>query len=169
MGKHCEGFEEPDPDSDGVIDETLPVEEEQPLAPVLAKKRTRYSIPYTLCRSKLKPSSSSELGARSGDLTFSARAENNCTNSAAQEEPRPPSGPNGGYGHPVSGTVLTAVKTGAYIDFIELHPRLKVKPETRGDVIPGTGDRKLKQVRPTTQASNHSTRGSWPRAFMKRS
>lgn len=27
MGKHCEGLEEPDPDSDGATDETWPVKE----------------------------------------------------------------------------------------------------------------------------------------------
>ena len=61
-----------------------------------------------------------------------------------------PSSLNGGSGHPVSGTELTAVKTVAYNDFIDLLPGLKVKPETRGDVIPGTGDRK-------TSATHNST------------
>ena len=60
MGKHCEGLEEADPDSDGAIDETLLVEEEQPLAPVLVIKKTRYATPYAFCRGKLKPSSSSK-------------------------------------------------------------------------------------------------------------
>lgn len=42
------------------------------------------------------------------------------------------------------------MKTVAYNDFIDLLPGLKVKPETHGDVIPGTGDRK-------TSATHNST------------
>ena len=64
MGKHCEELEEADPDSDGAIDETLPVEEEQPLAPVLVIKKTRYATLYAFCRGKLKPSSKTRHAKR---------------------------------------------------------------------------------------------------------
>lgn len=64
MGKHCEELEEADPDSDGAIDETLPVEEEQPLAPVLVIKKTRYATPYAFCRGKLKPLSKTRHAKR---------------------------------------------------------------------------------------------------------
>lgn len=45
MGKHCEGLEEPDPDSDGVIDETLPVEEERTRT---RTERGRVTLHHTL-------------------------------------------------------------------------------------------------------------------------
>ena len=162
MGKHCEGLEEADPDSDGAIDETLPVEEEQPLAPVLMIKKTRYATPYAFCRGKLKPSSSSKTRhakrwptSKQSKIRLRALPQHPSRPLAPKTTtPIPPSRRNQDLhlAHLVSGTVLAAVKTCAYIDFINVLPRLIVKPETRGDVIIGTSDRKLK-----TSATNKSS------------
>jgi len=45
MGKHCEGPEEPDPDSDGIVDDMSPVEKEKTLTPVPS---TNYTPPRLL-------------------------------------------------------------------------------------------------------------------------
>ena len=55
-----------------------------------------------------------------------------CTNknSAIQLEKQPQTGLNRGSGHPISRTVLKGIQNGAYVDFIDLLPRLKVKQNT---------------------------------------
>ena len=91
----------------------------------------------------------------------SALADNDDKNSSIQKEEQPLSGPHSGSGQPISGTALKAVKAGAYVDFLNLLPRLKVKPDTCGDVISGTGDRKASVPLKVTIESFDSWLEAW--------
>ena len=63
-------------------------------------------------------------------------------NSSTQPEKQTQNGLSSGSGHPISSTVIKAVKTGTYVDFLNLLPRLKVRQDTCGDFTQGTRDRK---------------------------
>ena len=52
-------------------------------------------------------------------------------------------------------------KADAYVDFLNLLPRLKVKPDTCGDVISGTGDRKASVPQKVTIESFDSWLEAW--------
>ena len=152
MGKNCDGpAEEPDPDCEINQDE----KSEQTPGPVPADKQDALLQAIRALSSqvgalqleqqtlrdtvtKLKDAKT-DIGGGTPTQETSACTDNN---SAIQPEKQPQTGLNSGSGHPISGTVLKGVQNGAYVDFIDLLPRLKVKQNTCGDITCGTGDRK---------------------------
>lgn len=155
MGKHCEGPKEPDPDSDSIMDDTSLIEEEKSFAPLSSDKQYALLQPIRALLSQVEAlqfeqqtlrdtvtelkTTEYEIGACALTHEPSARADSNDINSL-QEEQQPPSGPNSGSGHQISGTILKAVKASAYVNFIDLLPGPKVKHDTCGNVISGTGN-----------------------------
>ena len=71
-----------------------------------------------------------KIGGGASTHEPSTRADNKDNNSPIQMTQQPPSGSHSGSGQPIAGTVLKAIKAGAYVDFLDLLPRLKVKPDT---------------------------------------
>lgn len=158
MGKYCEGPEEHDPHGDGNMDKKSPIAEEKTHAPdpgdkqnallqaiqaLLSQVEALQPEQQTLCDTVMKlKTAKDQNGGGVSTHESSARADNNNNNSSIQKEQQPPSGPHSGSGQPISGTVLKAVTAGTYVDFLDVLPRLKLKPDTCGDVISGTGDRK---------------------------
>ena len=129
MGKHCEGPEEPDPDSDGIMDDRSPAEKEKTLAPLPGNKQDALlqAIRALLSQvealqleqqtlrntvNKLQTTKATTIGGGAATHEPSTLADSNDNNSLQQEH-QLPSGPNSGSGHPISGTVLKPVKAGA--------------------------------------------------------
>jgi len=177
MGKYCEGPEEHDPDGDGNMDEKSPVGEEKTLAPDPGDKQDALLQAIRALSSQVEAlqleqqtlrdtvtelkTTKDQNGGGASTHESSARADNNDKNSSIQKEQQTPSGPHSGSGQPISGTVLEAVQTGAYVDFLDLLPRLKVKPDTCGDAISGTGDRKASVPQKVTIESFDSWLEAW--------
>ena len=128
MGKHCEGPEEPDPDSDGIMDDMSPTEKEKTLAPLPGDKQDALlqdiqalssqvgalQLEQQTLRDTVNELQTTKTTIGGGDATHepSTLADSNDNNSLQQEH-QLPSGPNSGSGHPISGTVLKPVKAGA--------------------------------------------------------
>ena len=176
MGKHCEGPEERDPDSDGTMEES-PVEEEKQLAPDSGDKQDALLQAIRALSSQVEAlqlekqtlrdtvtelkTTKDKIGGGASTHEPSARADSKDNNSPIQMAQQPPSSSHSGSGQPIAGTVLKAVKAGAYVDFLDLLPRLKVKPDTCGDVISGTGDRKASATQNVTIESFDSWLEAW--------
>ena len=150
MGKNCDGpAEEPAPDCEINQDE----KSEQTPSPVPADKHDALLQAIRALSSqvgalqleqqtlrdtvtKLKDAKT-EIGGSTPTQETSACTNNN---SAIQSEKQPQTGLNSGSGHTISGTVLKGIQNGAYVDFIYLLPRLKVKQNPCGNNTCGTGD-----------------------------
>ena len=165
MGKHCEGPEEPDPDSDGIMDDMSPVEQEKNLAPLSGDKQDALLQAIRALSSQVEApqleqqtlrdtvnelqTTKATIGGGAANHEPSALADSN-DNNFLQHEHQLPSGPNSGSGHPIPGTLLKAVKAGASVDFVDLLPRPKVKHDMSGDVVSGTSDRKASTTQNVT-------------------
>ena len=90
----------------------------------------------------------------------SACADSN-DNNCLQKEQEPPSGPNSGSSHPISGTIFKAVKAATYVDFVDPLPCPKVKHNMSGDVVSGTGDQKASATQNVTIESFDSWLEAW--------
>jgi len=138
MGKHCEGPEERDPYSHGIVDDMSPVEKEKTLALLPGDKQEALLQAIRALSSQVEAlqleqhilcNTVNEL--QTTKATIGGRCRNTRTIRSCQQQRQQlpsqerhlPSGTNSGSGHPVSGTVLKAVKASAYVDFVDLLPR----------------------------------------------
>lgn len=95
------------------------------------------------CVNKLQEGTESkaEIGGGAPKQDPSSRSPCSDENSLVVPDKESPTGPGSGSSYPIAGTVLKAVRTGAYVDFIDLLPRLKTKQTACGDIASG-GERK---------------------------